>query len=436
MSYQLPHPQNMTGISLSCNPVTSNDGNWIYMGILSSGDAGARLWILRRSKTQTWEQAERVLITGAAATELSLPVDDDSHNFLTLGLSYNTDGTVRRVYAWVNMHGGAGGEPGRCKMIRTTTTNGTINTWEAFSLPGEVDSMTYPYVAQFISGRIAYVSRDGGISGNGDYIMWTLNPGSDTWTRTVLFAGLDSATGGESYYPAFHVRPNGDWLIAGVWRTDVGTPFSNDAMSYFQSKDEGLTFETLGGTPVPLPITYASTQSIPGAECGLVATGGELGIINGGGVCWSPQGPVLTISLNPAYHILGNPQTGEWTITQVGSTAGMVFGNFRCRTRIVPLWYKGKLAYLGVGTDGTSLTTGAHRRFPMLYRMNTPTVLQSAIKLGGQVSFGEIDNFAGQHWEQNYDMVAYRRGRVSVMTPQGDWPFTMDLPNFKDLALL
>lgn len=425
MSLTLPMPH--TSDLIASNPVTSKDGNYQYAALYTCGDAGARVYVFRKHKFQTWSQADISIISGAALTALDLPVDDDGHNFISIALSYDATGRiVRRVYLWANMHNGVGPTGGNLKMIRTTTTDGTIGSWEVTTLPGTINECTYPVAIQLANGGIWYTMRDGGISGDGDYVQWMLPPGSDTWTRSVFMAGQGSATGGESPYVYFHVRPNGHILCMGSWRTATFDDFANAGAFFMYSSDNAVTWKTITNVALPKPITYAMTQAADKCELGLTLTGGEAAFLNGGGVCWGPNGPEIWISLNPAYHVAWNSTTQAWVQTQIGSTGGIDFDGYRVSTRCVPIYFRGKLAYLGVGY----LNPYRWRRFPLMFIMSNPTTCIQVINLGTQVSFGEINNDAGQHWDFCNDREAYIQGKVSVWTPSGNTPFTADFSNY------
>jgi hypothetical protein len=128
-------------------------------------------------------------------------------------------------------------------------------------------SCTYP---QFLflqgpSGDLVFAYRDGS-SGNGNYVFDKYDLASSSWSRLLSTPLID----GQGTYSAYPVGPllgpDGYYHIVWVWR-DTPDASTNHDISYMRSRDL-ISWETVDGRPLALPIQYASSPIVDPVPAG------------------------------------------------------------------------------------------------------------------------------------------------------------------------
>lgn len=431
MTTTIPNP--LGSKSNACTLVSTLDLTRQY-GVWYSLAGETRVGMIVRGTNKWGVDHTEVEISGAARTELSMPVTNDDHNYPSIGVSYNNDDTPRRLYVLANMHGGASGDEGDLKIIRTTTTDGSISSWEATTLPGvgtgdlTPEEWTYPEFCQHQNGDLTLMLRVN-ISGNGDYFMWKLPKGSDTWGDPVMiFQGRIAPDGDDANRSCYFSPPWYDinlnlWCISGVWRdnTNAGAYIGNYSPFVIYSIDELVTPKTPNGNPLSWPILEATRDSHPDMALPDELTGGETeaeGFLNWGGMVTDWNGiPHVIGSRNPAYHWVRSApfsDEGTWTQTQVGpdKPAGITLNGVAVLDVANVIALQGHIWWLSSGQMGSPA------RGPLMWRLDSVNTADRTIPMG------HIANYSGglAHWGVNYDRVAIRFGLVEVLTPSGDVP--------------
>lgn len=126
-----------------------------------------------------------------------------------------------------------------------------IHTWA-----GDYENrVTYPTLFQLRDGSIYIMYRHGG-SGNGMRILVHYDEDTQQWTKTVpaLTNGRDRNPTCNAYPFGLREDNNGVWHFAWCWREtpDVVTNFD---VCYARSLDRGVSWTTLDGRKLELPIT-------------------------------------------------------------------------------------------------------------------------------------------------------------------------------------
>jgi rhamnogalacturonyl hydrolase YesR len=179
-------------------------------------------------------------------------------------------------------------------------------------LDREESSVTYPAFVRLRDGDLLFFYRDGR-SGRGNLVLNRYSAAASSWTR--LHDKLIDGEGARSAYPSFHYEGSGRLHLAWVWRTspDVAT---NHDLAYARSDDEGLTWLSASGSPIPVPFTAASADYAlripPGSSLmnpPSVSTDhrGHPLIAN----YWSPAGSDI-----PQYHLVRHDGTA-WSVQTV-----------------------------------------------------------------------------------------------------------------------
>jgi hypothetical protein len=330
------------------NLVTSIDGAHQY-GAWYSIAGEAYIGHIERGVQRWGVDHDETLISGAARTALSLPVDADEHNSLSIGINHDLSGAPRRIYLWGNMHAND------LKMIRTTTTDGSIASWASTTLPvtGIVnsDNMTYPQPCQHADGSLT-VSLRAGASGNGDTWWWTLPVNSDSWGEPrESHTGISSLPNDSAYITPPHYDPKtGRWWMAWCWRDEPDDGYSNRDPSCAYSDDEMVTWKSIDGTTLTLPVTddTATALILPFA-----ITGGEDGLSNWGSITVDDDGyPHILCSRNPFYHIWWDGS--DWNQQQYGATTGTTVNGRVMYGRLDCAWLYNQLVVFAGGGEATS----------------------------------------------------------------------------------
>lgn len=338
-------------------------------------------------------------IAGTNRTALALPVKADPHNYPAIA----QDG-AGRLHLWANMHN----NPLR---YLVSASAASVTTWAPGTLPGVGKAVTYPIPIRRPDGSLRLFLRDGPVgsgAGRADCHFWDYGLASTAGQPTLLFQGL-LVDGGSDYdvddttnwsaYPAIPVVTGGatNWIEhwSWIWRGKGTEARSNTLPSYMQYRSATKSWHAADGTPVTLPVTPLNN---PATRTGMVSDGE--GYLNFGGLAIDDNGrPHLVISQGPRYHIEWDGTA--WKQTRLANTLNglTAHGRFNC------YWLNGSLWVLGVEY--------ALDR-PRLWRISG-NGSDGSVNMGGQVPDGL--------WECAADPEALRRrGRVEVLTPDGDAP--------------
>lgn len=270
---------------------------------------GALVVARRHRPTETFGvNHDQVVIaagSGAAATELDVPVHDDEHNYCSIFVD-----PQGRIHVWGNMHN----DPLRyVRSNASHTTDGWLNAstgWSAATMPTEETNHTYPTPVFLRPGHVTnehaffYIrGGDGGTrSGMTNAYNWWMDDSGNWSAKRLFFQGLSipgAAFGGGtgsgtgfpgpatenltnfSPYPTnFHIeeddRPHpGRMHMSWIWRhTGTGQEPSGefpDARSnflpcYAYSDNNGRNWNSIDGTALTIPITPLNNLAarIPG----------------------------------------------------------------------------------------------------------------------------------------------------------------------------
>lgn len=168
----------------------------------------------------------------------------DSHNYIAMEI--DRDGNL---HVAGNMHNVP-------LVYFRTTTPGEIGSLERVTtmVASENESrMTYPRFRKGADGQLVYSFRDGQ-SGSGTTYYYAYDESSQTWSDLVSGSFFDGQDMRSAYEAGPTLGPDGYYHMAWVWRDnpDAGT---NSLLTYMRSRDL-VNWETSGGQPLPLPITY------------------------------------------------------------------------------------------------------------------------------------------------------------------------------------
>jgi rhamnogalacturonyl hydrolase YesR len=113
------------------------------------------------------------------------------------------------------------------------------------------DNVTYPAFLRLASGDLLFFYRDGG-SGRGNLALNRYDTAADTWSQ--VHANLLDGEGRRNAYASATIDPKGVLHLAWVWREspDVAT---NHDIAYARSDDAGVSWKTVAGAPLRVPIT-------------------------------------------------------------------------------------------------------------------------------------------------------------------------------------
>lgn len=130
---------------------------------------------------------------------------------------------------------------------------------------------TYPRFLRGPDDQLLFTYRDGS-SGSGNQIWNAYDVDTQTWRRLLDKPLIDGQGERNAYFNGPIRGPDGFWHLCWVWR-DTSDCATNHHPSYARSRDM-INWEKSDGTPLPLPITFATGEVIDP-----VPPGG--GVING-----------------------------------------------------------------------------------------------------------------------------------------------------------
>lgn len=282
MTYADPRSGYYIGPDLWLDPATMNQ----YAGVCrKDGEVTVhkRAW-----PSGSWSSYQ---FTGEARTILDLPTAYDDHNCPALavdGLGY--------VHFFSNMH-----ECTTMQFLKSSTA-GSITSWVQNSLPSMPSGyrLTYPHFTRFSDGTLMLLMRAEGAHDNSTYHVWTLGPTDTAWTkRSKLLDGQTTSPTRGAYTTHHYSDPiTGRVHLGFVWRVNnVDTTVSHEKPSYIYT-DDGITWKSIGGTTMSLPITPTNNTSCQTHTHDSV----DLATIwNGGGCCADQNGyPVFTVNRSSA----------------------------------------------------------------------------------------------------------------------------------------
>lgn len=151
---------------------------------------------------------------------------------------------------------------------------GRLDDWATGPAPARARSVTYPAFTAQPDGTVLFWRREGE-AGQGAVVLDSLTPGASAWRP--LGVVLDGGPSGESPY-LHHVAVDprsGVIHLMFEWRSGPTVETTND-VGYARSADAGRTWQTSDGTPLHLPITHASAETVidtPPSGSGLVNSG-------------------------------------------------------------------------------------------------------------------------------------------------------------------
>jgi hypothetical protein len=298
-----------------------------WNGIANGGIAlGAPVLARKAVGSTAWTAFDLSTISGAP---LGTQTTGDNHYQLTLMIS--GDG---QIHVSGNIH-----------VTALRYVRGTVAAWStagSWSSPGMVGAQeaaaSYPTFVD-LGGDLLFLHRNGS-SGSA---VWYINRYSVTtglWTRVCQLFGLATIPGGSgasSAYPTRIVYKDGVLHIAFTYRSNGALADSNYCVFYARSTDFGVTWKSIGGTTLTLPIeATAATSAIAMATA---ATGS--GLLNSGFTSLA-----IDSSGNPwmAYQLLDG---SNYTQVQVVYRSGGAWAN----TAVTQYTYRYDLT--GAIADGT-----------------------------------------------------------------------------------
>ncbi|HPC62025.1 MAG TPA: BNR repeat-containing protein [Verrucomicrobiota bacterium] len=173
----------------------------------------------------------------------------DSHNYVTLAVDQ-----AGHLHLSGNMHGNP--------LVYFRTSRALdIRSFERVSkMTGRQEQrVTYPRFLTGPGGDLIFTYRDGG-SGNGDQIYNIYDARSRSWRR-LLDGPLISGEGRKSAYLNGPLRgPDDFYHLVWIWRETPDCATSHQ-ICYARSRDL-VTWETSGGRPLPLPITFETGEVV------------------------------------------------------------------------------------------------------------------------------------------------------------------------------
>lgn len=174
------------------------------------------------------------------------------------------------------------------------------------------DKVTYPAFLRMPNGDLLFTYRDGS-SGRGNLVLNRYSVRDHAWTQVQ--SNLIDGEGQHSAYASAVVDGKGTIHLAWIWRDspDVST---NHDICYAKSADGGVTWSTVDGTALPVPITAATAdyalrigtnRSLMNSPTLTTDEKGQPFITT----YWCPEGSDI-----PQYQLVYRDD-GQWRVTQI-----------------------------------------------------------------------------------------------------------------------
>lgn len=207
-------------------------------------ETGALLIGKRTLPSEVWATFS---LSTVAGNPLTLPVDTDSHNDVSLIVD-----AAGYIHVAANMHGDV------LRYVKSTNPN-DITAWTAPGMTGSNEAqVTYPRFALHPDGTLFFMFRDGA-SGNGDVYVNRRNVGG-AWTQLGMLAS-GKATNENPYESRFVISAAGTLAVAFTWRPNGGDFNTNADVHFIKSTDKGATWVNVSGSAVTIPLVHANTNA-------------------------------------------------------------------------------------------------------------------------------------------------------------------------------
>jgi BNR repeat-containing family member len=333
----------------------------------------------RRRGAVDWETVNLAKLRG---NPLATPTEDDQHNVYAIGVDSGGG-----VHVAGNMHN----DPLRY----VSSPSGDLATWTRRPAPAAGEYVTYPAFLRLPNGTLLFWHREG-IAGDGAIVLDALDPGAAAWRS--LGTVLDGRPSGEGPY-LHHVAVDprsGTIHVLFEWRAGPTTATNSD-VGYARSTDGGTTWETSSGTPLRLPITHASAETV-------IDTAPGAGLLNAGGLTVDAEGQPHGVV---AFDRPGPGRTFEHIWLEDGSWQ---------REEIEDVFFDGRPQIVGM-PDGRVWVLGV--RGGMVEAVDVSTDRERVeTREVARVPLG---------WEVSYDSTALARfGRIEMLIPDGDRPHVVE----------
>lgn len=213
-------------------------------------DADRRITVVGRRLDQSdWTRFHPPGVPFPHRKRASNVTEWDSHNYLALAL--DRDG-------YLHLSGNLHNDP--LIYYRSTRPLDVTSLERIDRMTGErEDNTTYPIFFNNTAGDLFFRYRDGG-SGNGSDLYNRYDPDTRAWTRVLSVPLLDGEGRRNAYATQPILGPDGRFHLAWMWR-DTPDAATNHTLSYARSADF-VRWERSDGTPLPLPITLATSEVV------------------------------------------------------------------------------------------------------------------------------------------------------------------------------
>jgi BNR repeat-containing family member len=330
----------------------------------------------RRRGTPHWETVNLSKVAGNA---LAAPTENDQHNVYSIALD-----AAGGVHVAGNMHN----DP--LRYVRSPS--GDLSRWTNVPPPTAGEYVTYPAFVGLRDGTLLFWHREG-IAGYGAIVLEALDPGATAWRS--LGTVLDGRPSGEGPYIHHVAQDPRSWTIHLLFEWRAGrTTATNSDVGYARSDDGGRTWETSTGTPLRLPITHATAETV------IDTLPAGTGLLNAGGLTVDARG-------QPHGVVTFSGRGGEKTFEHIWLDDGGWH-----REQLDDLFFDGRAQIVGM-PDGRVWLLGVRGGMAEAVDVSTDRERLETRELA-QVPVG---------WEVSYDSQALARfGRVEMLIPDGDRP--------------
>lgn len=244
--YELPGgDETITGRS-TVGPCWS--GHSVGQSLLTDGD---QQYVAYYAPDQTMTVAQRSIGSDSWTLQrLDSVIGWDSHNYVTMAVD-----EAGHLHVSGNMH------VVPLVYFRTTRPGDVTSLTRVASMvdPDTERRVTYPRFFTSPDGKLIFRYRDGS-SGNGVDLYNLYDSESTQWSRLLDQPLHDGEGLRNAYVEGPVLGPDDYYHVAWVWR-DSGDAATNQRLSYARSRDL-RSWERSDGTPLTLPITFASGEIV------------------------------------------------------------------------------------------------------------------------------------------------------------------------------